>query len=175
MVAVVVVAAWLVTACGSASERAGERLAEEIISRSAGEDVDIDVDGETVTVETDEGTARFGSSALPDAFPAEMPVPDGVTVAGSFVTEGSEGTVIQAQLVAEVDDDIDRLVAFFDERLEPAGWTVVERNSMDMTGMRSTIYVVNGHGLDGVVTVQSLGDDSDTFTSLLYSFESTAS
>jgi hypothetical protein len=99
--AVVAVLALGTTACGSIAER----VTEGVLERAAGGDVDIDFDedGGSVTVETSEGTARFGAGGtLPDSFPDDVPLPSAdYQVAQSFEQSGSDGVAVQVSLGVE--------------------------------------------------------------------------
>lgn len=82
--------ALLVAACGSPSEMAAEKLAEELIESSSGGDVDVDLSGDgddaTIKIETEDESISIGvGTELPDAL--EIPVPDGGDVMTSFVAD----------------------------------------------------------------------------------------
>jgi hypothetical protein len=55
----------LLTACG-AKEKMEEKIAEKIIEQALG-DADIDIDGDEVTVKTEDGDVTFGSTEWPDS------------------------------------------------------------------------------------------------------------
>lgn len=98
-IAIVGALALATTACGSITER----VTEGVLERAAGGDVDIDLDGEdggSITVETSEGTARFGAGGnLPDSFPDDVPLPSAdYQVAQSFEQSGSDGVAVQVSL-----------------------------------------------------------------------------
>ncbi|RYB94513.1 hypothetical protein EUA93_09255 [Nocardioides oleivorans] len=118
---VLVAVAGLVSACGGddASEKAGqelgEKLAEQAMEDSGSEDVDVDVDGEDVTIESDDGTISVGSGEIPESFPSDLTVPEGEVVSSVDTPDGSSVTL-----------DVDDAVAAFDEAvadLEANGWT----------------------------------------------------
>ena len=50
--------ALVLSACGNAEEKAAETLAEKALEANSGQDVDVDIDddGETVTIQTEQGT-----------------------------------------------------------------------------------------------------------------------
>lgn len=77
----------LVAACGSASDKAAEQLAEELIEASSDGDVSVDISGDgddaTINVETEEGSISIGTGAeMPEGL--EIPVPDGGDVMMAF-------------------------------------------------------------------------------------------
>ncbi|MEA2011154.1 MAG: hypothetical protein U9N78_10665 [Actinomycetota bacterium] len=109
----------LVAACGSASDIAGEKLAEELIEASVDGDVSVDVSGDgddaTVSVETDEGSMSFGAGTeMPDGL--EIPVPDGGDVMSAFTAED----VINVSLVYE-QGNFEDIAGFYDEWTDGTG------------------------------------------------------
>jgi len=118
---VLVAAVGLLGGCGgdSAGDRAGdeigEELAEQAIEDSGGEDVDVDIDGDEVTIEGEDGTVKVGTGDVPDGFPGELTIVDGDVVSSVDTPDGAMVTVA-------VDDAVDA----FDEAvadLEANGWT----------------------------------------------------
>jgi len=82
------------TGCGQAAEQAAEEAAEQAIEAQGGGDVEIDADGESFSVEGEDGSEfSVGSDELPDDFPAEVPIPEGGTVesSSSVQTDGKAG------------------------------------------------------------------------------------
>lgn len=110
------------TACGEAAERA----AEEGIERAAeqdGQDVEVDLDEDGgVKVEGSDGTFEVGEDvALPDDFPAEVPLLDGQLISASSTPaeSGSEGWY----LLMTVDGAPDDVFADASGELEGGGFT----------------------------------------------------
>ncbi|MRS11891.1 MAG: hypothetical protein EG823_02315 [Actinobacteria bacterium] len=62
--------------CKSIEEKIGEKVGEEIAGGIVGGDVDVDDD--SVTIETDDGTVTMQGDAteIPEDFPGEFPLPD---------------------------------------------------------------------------------------------------
>ena len=115
--AVVLAVAVLTSACGgdSASENAAEKLAERTLEDASGGDVDVDVDGDQVTIESSEGTITAGTGEVPESFPDDITLPEGTILSAIDAPSGSVVTL-------EVDDAL----AAFDDAvadLEGAGWT----------------------------------------------------
>ncbi len=72
--------ALVLSACGKSEEKAAETLAEQALEANAGQDVDVDIedDGQTVTIETEQGTLKQTSGdnvALPEDFPTDVTLP----------------------------------------------------------------------------------------------------
>lgn len=63
---IVVVLLSLFTGCG-AKQKMEENLAEKIIEKAVGSNADIDIDGEEVTIKTEEGDVTLGSTEWPDS------------------------------------------------------------------------------------------------------------
>ncbi|SEB74560.1 hypothetical protein SAMN04489844_0972 [Nocardioides exalbidus] len=130
---ILVAVAGLVTACGGddasekAGEKLGEKLAEQAMEDSGGGDVDVDVDGEDVTIESEEGTIAVGSGEVPDSFPSELSIPDGEVVSSVDTPQGSLVTL-----------DVEDPAGAFDEAvadLEANGWTRVMVTEAEGTKM----------------------------------------
>ncbi len=158
--------------CGF-GDSAGERLMEEVAGEAADEDVDLDMDEDGITIETEDGEVSMdedGFSAtgedgefeagaggeLPDDFPDEMPVPDGEIQLASSGSD-ADGQQLQVTIVAE--DDLEALEALYADELEAGGWDVEEEAEMSMDGMRSRVLAAEGHGWDGSVTLTQTDDE----------------
>ena len=84
-------AAGLFAGCGN-DDAAAERTAEEILEAGSGEDVDVDVDGEDVTIEGKDGSSSFSTSdELPEGWPDDIAMPDGAKLQGSSAIAAGEG------------------------------------------------------------------------------------
>jgi len=61
------------------NQKAGEEMAEKIIEAQTGGKVDVNSNGENVTIKTEEGQTQYsagGTAKLPDSFPKELVVID---------------------------------------------------------------------------------------------------
>lgn len=90
--------ALVLSACGKSEEKAAEALAEQALETNAGQDVDVDIedDGQTVTIQTEQGTLKQSSGdnvALPDDFPTDVTLPDDYKVM-SVMTMGPVTSVV---------------------------------------------------------------------------------
>ncbi len=90
--------ALVLSACGKSEEKAAETLAEQALEANSGQDVDVDIgdDGQTVTIQTEQGTLKQSSGenvALPADFPADIALPDGYKVM-SVMTMGPVTSVV---------------------------------------------------------------------------------
>lgn len=147
--------------CGFVGDRVGERVAEELGDRAVDGEVDFDRDSGEIRIENSEGSFTIGGGDLPDAFPDEMPVPDGGEIVSTQSGSNDQGEQVSVQ-VHVTEGSFDELVAFFDDELASAGWEVGARNETSMgTGMRGVTFEVSGHGWEGGVQISQLGDSAD--------------
>lgn len=149
----------LTVGCGKASEK----IAEKALEHQTGADVDLDSNGgisiETedgsysadadgnVVIETDEGTITAGAG-LPDGWPEDLPIPDGVAITyGSVSAEFASATGMSERSPADLMDDI---------RAAFAGWEVEDESTTTSTGSEMRhVMLVQG---DRTVTVQVITD-----------------
>ncbi|MFV9671868.1 MAG: hypothetical protein ACNYZH_01480 [Acidimicrobiia bacterium] len=113
VVVMIAVFSLLAAACGSASDTAAEKLAEELIEASSDGDVSVDVSGDgddvTIEMETEEGSISIGiGTELPDEL--DIPVPDGGEVMTSFVSDDG----IMATLSYD-GDRFDEIYGFYED------------------------------------------------------------
>lgn len=94
-------AAMLVTAsCGSAAEEAGDTAAEQLTERLAesqgGGDVDVDFDSGdgSFSLETEDGSFETGSGAVPEEWPEDVPLPDGLEVVSGSTSDTDAGVTV---------------------------------------------------------------------------------
>ncbi len=92
--------ALVLSACGNAEEKAAETLAEKALEANSDQDVDVDIDndenGQTVTIQTEQGTLKQSSGdnvALPDDFPTDVILPGDYKVM-SVMTMGPVTSVV---------------------------------------------------------------------------------
>lgn len=151
---VVLAATAMVLLGGCGGEEAGEQIGEQLVEKAAeqeGEDVDVDIEGGTVKVETSEGTVEMGMGEWPDSLPGDLPQIEGQVVNS---TESPSGAFVAVQV-----DDASTVFADYVEQLEGDGWTVDQNTD---AGTASTAMLSK----DGV-TVQVIGDSSSNLVSLV--------
>lgn len=97
----------LVTSCGAAadkvSEKVSEKAAEKVIEDQTGGKVEIDTDGDgAVEIETEQGTASFGTGETPEEWPESLDLPGDLEIQSGTTFEGSDGrTVAVVGMTAE--------------------------------------------------------------------------
>ena len=150
-VLIVVLALWLV-GCQSVSEKIGEEIGEEIAGGVVGGDVE--VDGDSVTVETDDGavTVENGEAGeLPDGFPDDFPIYDGATVdsASSIAADGD--TTFYVNLVSK--DAVGDVYDWYKEEFGSSGWEIKSDVMMSGDGQDSAMLSVEKGSMTGTLSV----------------------
>lgn len=131
----VVAIAAVLTACGSVKENVEDRVARELVEEALGDGVELREDGYTVT-DDDGRTIDVGSQSLPDAWPADLPVPSSGTIVTSIAEEREDGTEIAAML--EFTESLDEVRAEVESTLAGSSWTPDgEPSTMDAEGVRA--------------------------------------
>lgn len=108
---VVLISALTLSACGignTVNQKVGNKIAEKVIESQSGGKVDVDSNGEKVTIKTDDGQTQFaagGDVKLPDNFPKELVVADdaklmmatssGNSSSISYLTNSEQKTVME--------------------------------------------------------------------------------
>jgi len=117
--------------CSSIAEEAAERTVEGVTG------VDIDEDGEKITIEGEEGEqVEIGSGTeLPEDFPSDVPVyEDAELLASSTLTEGEAQNYY---LSLQTTDSFEDVVAWYKDEMESAGWEL-EADSVTTSGGTSS-------------------------------------
>ena len=123
---VAVLAAVVLTGCQPrlswwGSEKVAEKVAEKTIEKSTGGKAKVDLDKGEVRIKTEEGEVVMKGD-LPENMPQDVPVYPGATVAGSWQVTEEEGGGLTLNLQTE--DEVEKVVAFYKERLPEEGWEI---------------------------------------------------
>jgi hypothetical protein len=130
-----VAAAGLVGGCGGAGDQLAEQAAEAA-AEAAGEDVDLDVDGDSVTIEAEGGSVTStAGDELPEDFPADVPLLEG-TLTFSQRLEVPDGTSWTALL--ELPGDVESSTAEAVAALEGAGFSIETQTTSESAGAASS-------------------------------------
>lgn len=151
--AVAVAVGTLLTGCGQIAESATEQLIEQ----AAGGSVNIDIEGDGMTVEGEDGAISMGGNLdLPDNWPGEVPTfSDGSLV---FVTvDAASGS---ASAMWNTESSVEDALGAMKGSIEGAGYAVDSESQME--GLQAFSATGNGYRLD--VTVA--GDGSATSVTL---------
>ncbi len=156
----------LMAACGSASDTAAEKLAEELIEAGSDGDVSVDVSGDgddmTIEMETEDGSISIGvGTELPDEL--DIPVPDGGEVMTSFVSD--DGISVS---VSYDGDRFDEIHGFYEDWTGSTGdeWEQQTFNMESDEGtIRNTMWVESSQSsainLSDCAAVGTQTDDPD--------------
>lgn len=129
----VVITLAVVLALGLAGcKAASEKVAEEIAGAAVGGDVS--VDGDEVTIETDEGSVSVSGEegTLPDDFPADFPKYPGNKVASA--TRMAGGSDVSFYIGLTSDDDPLDVYDWYAEKCASAGWTFSSETRLTQAG-----------------------------------------
>jgi hypothetical protein len=140
-------------------ERLTERAVESVAGRVVGGDVDIDSSGESLRIQTDEGTVEFGggSGSLPDAFPSEFPVPGDAEI--EYATSASTDDGAFFSVIAFTSDSYDDTVAWYEQQLGSSGWSIDGQTQFSSGDGQTQSFTVSGHGYNGAVTIHDANED----------------
>ncbi|MBI5037942.1 MAG: hypothetical protein HZC01_04555 [Candidatus Kerfeldbacteria bacterium] len=109
--------ALVATGCTSPSEK----VAETIIESQTNGDVDVDVDNETVSINTDGGSFQSGEDVtLPDGFPSDVHVAEGTLVSAIHVTDPDGYSVS-----LNSSDSVTDLKSEYQSAIVDDGWTIL--------------------------------------------------
>ena len=119
LVLVLILASLLAAGCGGGNDEVAEREAERAIEDASGEDVDVQVDGDDVTIEGGDGDSSFSTSDdLPDDWPSDIEMPDGTDLQGS--SSIGSGDAAQLTTSGTLDAEIADVVSHFEGEFD--GW-----------------------------------------------------
>ncbi len=107
---------------GALNRWMGKSAAERAIEAATGGSVDVDRDGDTVTVKTQDGTIT-GGNTMPENFPSDVPVYPGADVQGSYSIDGANGKGHTVGL--QTNDSLADVTAWYRREVAAKGWTVV--------------------------------------------------
>lgn len=141
---------FVLDSCKKASEKTGEKMIETAIGNNA----DVDMNDEKITIKTDEGTftSDATASSWPDAIPNDVPeFKDGkiINVSTQVVKEGKNWTI----LFEEVDD---KALNDYEAKLKKNGFKVssitMGGTNAHVTGEKGDLIVIVMGG-DGMVSL----------------------
>jgi len=123
--AFVIALAFALGGCKSISEKIGEEVGEQIAGGIVGGDVE--VDGDRVTFETDEGQATIagGEGVLVDEFPKDFPLYDDAKVDTSTFFGSPDGRN-QVYVLLSSDDSVNDVYDWYKRKLPSGGWTLTD-------------------------------------------------
>lgn len=139
---VALLAAVALTGCGFAAEQASEAIVEG----GTGADVEIDDDGESVSIETEEGSVEISggdSATIPDGFPSDVPLYDGdLVMSQKFDTEDG----VAYNIGIKTSDGANDVAEWYSDEFASEGWTVTTESTNDTGDMVMISYQVEKDG-----------------------------
>ena len=150
-----VLAASALTGCGFAAEQASEK----IIEGSTGADVEIDDDGESVSMETEDGSVNIAggeSAEVPSDFPSDMPLYDG-TLNVSTAVDTADGKIYS--LGIQTDDDAMDVASWYADELDAEGWTTLSEITNDSGGATMVVYALEKGTTEAQVVINADGSE----------------
>lgn len=119
------------------SINSAENVAEKAISSATNGAVDVDIDGKTLTVNTETGSIQAGENVdLPDDFPSDVYVVDG-DLQSALQTPGNNGF----QLSISTSKSLADVKSMYQQELESEGWTIT--SSLDL-GVGFNLFAEKG-------------------------------
>lgn len=100
----------------------------------AGDTGEDDVADEAAEADDDGDDDAGPAEGLPEDWPAELAVHDGVEIANPIVEDDDDGEVFLIQAQYRTDEEIEEAVAYF-EGLEGDGWELVRSSGVEQEGM----------------------------------------
>lgn len=137
--------------CKSPSQMATEKM----IEAAAGGKANVDVNGNTIKVETKEGTAEFGGNKLPDNWASDAPVYPGATIQFSGAANpenGKAGTMVMLQ----TKDSGTTVLEYYKKELESQGWKI---NGTYQAGASATLAATKDNRTIGI-TIAASGEQT---------------
>ena len=112
----------------------GEDDAGDTGEDDAGDTGEDDVADEAAEADDDGDDDAGPAEGLPEDWPAELAVHDGVEIANPIVEDDDDGEVFLIQAQYRTDEEIEEAVAYF-EGLEGDGWELVRSSGVEQEGM----------------------------------------
>ena len=151
--------------CKSISEKIGEEVGEEIAGGVIGGDVE--VDGDSVTIETDEGAVTMDSSEgeMPEDFPDEFPMYDGIEVdsTSSFASESD----ITFYVNLFTSDDTKDVYEWYKSEFTSEGWAIEGDVFMSDDSGDTGMLTVKKDAMSGTLTVGAGSENTEVGIILL--------
>lgn len=147
------------TGCSSVGDAIAERAAEEVLEQAGGDDLEIDLDddGEGISIQSSEGSLDIGGGTLPNSFPDDMPLPEPHEVIGAF--EQTDGDTAFMSVNIETSGDVDGVAADLEGALESSPWTIDDTIEFSSSGDTSvTFQVSDGDRTGGISVLMGEGD-----------------
>jgi hypothetical protein len=136
-----------------------QSLVEEAVEEQAG--VEIEQDDEGVTITGSEGEElQYGTASLPDGWPSDVPVYEGVEIQASTSFTLPEGTQMSATMTTS--DAYADVAAWYKEAAVEGGWTIESEASFEADGRASSLLGLEKSGTEATINVSDGADGTTT-------------
>ncbi len=124
-----------VSACGKATDKLSEKIAEKSLEGATGGDIDIDGDDGSFSIKTEDGEFSSKTSQdLPDDWPSDiLPIPGGMEIAN--VTQTKVDTAEQSSVYLEGSGDLKELLASYADGFEDNDVEIAMQSTAGNSGM----------------------------------------
>lgn len=146
----------LLAGCGAAAEKVSEKATEQAIESQTGGDVDINTDGEgSMDIETEGGSLSFGTGEVPEEWPEDVPLTEGLEISSGSTIDSSDGELVS--VTATTDDTPEEILATLKDAL--ADWTISGESTSTFDGgsMTSAQWDTEGRRLTFAATSATEG------------------
>ena len=148
------------TGCGNAVDDLAEGAVEKALENEIGPSAEVQIDGDSFTVDTEEGSITAGAGSVPEDFPSDVPLPDGEV---SFAQRLDSGEGLGWSVVITTGGDPATVAEQVSNDLESAGFSVENASQFGGTDGAggtvlaekddlSVLVLVAGEGGETVVT-----------------------
>jgi hypothetical protein len=138
--------------CKSISEKIGEEIAGGIVGG------DVEVDGEDVTIETEDGAVTVGGDTgeMPKDFPDDFPIDDDAVVdtSSNIIANGKVTYYIALTSSGEVND----LYDWYKAEFLSEGWEITNDFKMAVDGKDTAMLAVKKDDMEGTLSVDPADD-----------------
>jgi hypothetical protein len=114
-------AALALTGCSSAVDGLAEGAVEKALENEIGASTDVQIDDDSFTVDTEDGSVTAGAGSVPEDFPADVPLPDGEV---SFAQRLETADGLSWTVVVTTSGDPTEVAQQVSADLESGGFTV---------------------------------------------------
>lgn len=137
-------------------------LTESIVERSTGSDVDIDRDGNSVSIKTNDGSFSVGENQeLPENLPDIVVVYNNQTVRSTVTDDNNEDGSVSWSFIADTSDSAETIGNYLNEKYIEKGWIKdssstygdISNYSYTKDDLEASITISPSYGEDGKISI----------------------
>ncbi len=149
------------TGCGKVANKVADKATEKAIDHATGGSVDVNSSDGGVSIRTKDGSATYGNGTkLPDGWPKDLPVPDGMELHSATSSKSSGTTYLMITGTAESAEPAGMYDALKQELVD-AGYTI-DNDNQSTAGGNGFYGTLSGSKADGAKAQASVVAASDT-------------